>query len=142
MDRKGLESLAQERLGDAEALLGLGRWSAAYYLCGYAVECALKSCVLKYLGESDKVFGDETYLKRLAGCWTHDLAKLVNLAGLDAEFGVARGANPALKTFWEKTIEWNETSRYSAKTEAEAKDLFEAIGHTRDGVFQWIRSRW
>lgn len=58
MDRKKLQWLAEERLKDAKALLGRKRWSGAYYLCGYAVECALKACLLRYLGESAAVFGD------------------------------------------------------------------------------------
>jgi HEPN domain-containing protein len=36
------QRLAEERARDAEALLGTKRWSAAYYLSGYAVEYGLK----------------------------------------------------------------------------------------------------
>src|SRR5262249_15628548 len=100
VDRKHLQNLAKTKLKDAEALLGRKRWSGAYYLSGYVIECALKSCLLKYLGESDAIFGKRDYLKELAGCWTHDLVKLVNLAGLGAELGRACGANPVLATFW------------------------------------------
>jgi len=35
------------RLKDAEVLLQKGRNEAAYYLAGYAVECALKACIAK-----------------------------------------------------------------------------------------------
>jgi len=142
MDRKRFQALAKARLKDAKALLGRKRWSGAYYFCGYVVECALKSCLLRHLGESGAVFGDQDYLKKLAGCWTHDLVRLVNLAGLDAEFGAARGANAALNDFWTVTKEWEETSRYEEKTEAEAKRLYEAVSHNPDGVFRWIQSRW
>jgi HEPN domain-containing protein len=142
VDRKKLQNLAKIRLKDAKALLGRKRWSGAYYLCGYVIECALKACILRHLGESASVFGDQNYLKKLADCWTHDLPKLVNLAGLDAEFGAARGANAALNNFWLVTREWKETSRYEENTEAEAKELFEAVNHNPDGVFRWIQSRW
>jgi hypothetical protein len=142
VDRKTLQRLAKTRLQDARALLGRKRWSAAYYLCGYAVECGLKACLLRYLGESAAVFGEPSYLKRLADCWTHDLVKLVNLAGLDAEFGAACGANPALDAFWRVTKDWKETSRYEERTEVEAKQLYEAVNHNPDGVFRWIQSRW
>lgn len=141
MDRKKLQNIAKARLKDAKALLGRKRWPGAYYLCGYAVECALKSCLLRYLGESAAVFGDQSYLKKLADCWTHDLVKLVNLAGLDAEFGAARGANLTLDRFWTVTKDWKETSRYEEKTEAEARRLYEAVSHNPDGVFRWIQSR-
>jgi len=142
VDRKQLQALAEVRLEDAEALLSKGRWAGAYYLSGYVVECALKSCLLKYLGESGAVFGDEKYLKNLAGCWTHDLVKLVGLAGLDGDFGAARGANPALAAFWGVAKDWKETSRYELRSEVDAKSMYEAVSHDPDGVYRWIRSRW
>jgi hypothetical protein len=78
----------------------------------------------------------------LLDCWTHDLVKLVNLAGLDADFGLARAATPALNGFWIIVKDWKETSRYEEKTEAQARLLYEAVNHDLDGVFRWIRSRW
>jgi len=137
-----LQKLARARLKDAKALLEKKRWAGAYYFCGYVIECALKACVLRYLGESGAVFGDQSYLKKLADCWTHDLVKLVNLAGLDAEFGAARGANAALDNFWVVTKEWKETSRYEEKPEAEARALYEAVSDNPNGVFRWIQSHW
>jgi len=47
MNRLDLQQLAWERSGDAQELLAAGRWSGAYYLCGYAVECGLKACIAK-----------------------------------------------------------------------------------------------
>jgi len=88
------------------------------------------------------VFGEPNYLKRLAECFTHDLVKLVGLAGLEAEFGTARSANPALGVYWGTVKDWKETSRYELKTEAEAKAIYEAVSHDPDGVYQWIRTRW
>jgi HEPN domain-containing protein len=142
VDRKLLQALANERLKDARALLGRKRWAGAYYLSGYAVECALKSCLLKHLGESGAVFGEPNYLKKLADCFTHDLVKLVSLAGLEAEFGAARGQNPALEANWGTTKDWKETSRYELRTETEARALYEAVSHKSDGVYPWIRARW
>jgi HEPN domain-containing protein len=142
MDRTRLQNLAKMRPQDAKALLGKKRWSAAFYLCGYAVECGLKACILRHLGESGAVFGDAAYLRRLGNCWTHDLVELHKLAGLDAEFGAARGANVVLDTFWSVVKEWKEVSRYEETTEADARALYEAVSHETDGVFRWIRSRW
>ena len=86
MDRQHLQNLAKIRLKDAQSLLGRKRWSGAYYLSGYVVECALKACLLRHLGESASVFGVQGYLKQLNECWTHDVVKLVSLAGLEADF--------------------------------------------------------
>ena len=142
MNRKQLQALAKVRLKDAKALLGRKRWAAAYYLTGYVVECVLKSCVLRSLDTTGIIFRDRDYLKKLADCWTHDLEKLVNLAGLDSEFDRARQAKPALDAHWGMTKDWKETSRYEEKTEAEARALYEAVTHDPDGVFLWIQSHW
>jgi hypothetical protein len=40
-----LMALAETRRRDAEVLLLSGQYSGAYYLTGYAVECALKAIV-------------------------------------------------------------------------------------------------
>ena len=103
---------------------------------------SLKACLLKHLGESNAVFGVQGYLKQLNECWTHDLVKLVTLAGLDGDFGTARGANPVLENYWGTVKDWRETSRYEEKTEVQARVLFEAVSHKPDGVFLWIQSRW
>jgi len=142
VDRGRLQRLASTRLDDAKALLETERWSGAYYLCGYAIECGLKACLLRHLGESDAVFGDFAYVKKLADCWTHDLVKLVNLAGLDAAFGDARGANQKLAAHWGVTKDWRETSRYEEKDEREATALYKAVSDNTDGVLQWIQKRW
>jgi hypothetical protein len=45
--RRDFKSLADLRIEDARLLLRSGRQQGAYYLCGYAVECALKACIAK-----------------------------------------------------------------------------------------------
>jgi hypothetical protein len=72
------QRLSSERLEEAEALLALGKWGGAYYLAGYAVELALKSCVIKRLMATDAFPGKDFSRE----CYTHDLGKLVGLAGL------------------------------------------------------------
>jgi len=53
MNRQDLQQLAEDRLLDAQALLDAGRWSAAYYPAGHAVECALEARVAKRTREHD-----------------------------------------------------------------------------------------
>ena len=45
-----LETLAHDRLSDAEALLAAGRYDGATYLGGYVVELALKRRICQTLG--------------------------------------------------------------------------------------------
>lgn len=51
-----LQLMANERILDAGALRATGRWAYAYYVAGYAVECALKSCVLAQMIYTGGVF--------------------------------------------------------------------------------------
>jgi hypothetical protein len=146
VDRKKLQALARERLKDARALLGRKRWSGAYYLAGYVIECSLKACLLRHLGESASIFGDPTYLRRLGDCWTHDFVKLLNLAGLEADFGTACGANPALAAFWvaarngrkppgmRRRLKWRRRNctRQSATTQMGCSDGYRHVGRQAD----------
>lgn len=132
--------MAEERVLDAAALLAGGRWSFAYYVAGYAVECALKSCVLARMIYTGGVFRDRKFSE---WCWTHDFADLVKLAGLTDELNgeLSRPGNP-FAAHWGLTAQWRETSRYEVKTQAEARALFEAITADPDGVLKWIRNFW
>ena len=61
------QTLADDRILDARAHLvaGVDRWSAAYYLAGYAVECGLKACVLARVATFPEViYPDRKVLKR------------------------------------------------------------------------------
>jgi hypothetical protein len=42
-DRATFQQLAELRLAEARALHAEGLYSGAYYLAGYAIECALKA---------------------------------------------------------------------------------------------------
>lgn len=139
MNRHELQQLAEDRLLDAQALLVASRWSASYYLCGYAVECGLKSCVLAFVERTGVIFADKKYVEK---CWTHNLDDLVTVAGLDAVRGVEIATNPAFANCWLVVKDWSETSRYQNKSEAEAQDLFTAVADNMNGVLRWIRKHW
>lgn len=142
MNRPQLQKLAQMRLEDATALLQAGRWSAAYYLAGYAVECALKSCVLRHLHDTGAIFADADYLKDIGKCRTHDFNLLLKLAGLTKAHGTEVGTNLTFGAHWTVANDWSETSRYEERPESDARRLYEAITHNTDGVLVWIRQHW
>jgi HEPN domain-containing protein len=140
VNRPTLKQLAEQRVKDADALLSAGCWAAAYYLVGYALECALKACILKYVEETGVIFRDKKFLE---GCWTHDPELLLRTAGLVKEFGKARQADPQLDLNWSAATAWNEESRYNALTdEKDARALFQAITDGPHGVLQWVRQFW
>ena len=134
--------MAEDRILDAKAHLvaGVERWSAAYYLVGYAVECGLKSCVLALVVTHPEVIFEDRYFSKSA--WTHDLESLLVVAHLKVERDADALANGVLYTNWQRVKEWNEKSRYEQKNQIEAQRLFDAITDPTDGVMQWIRVRW
>jgi HEPN domain-containing protein len=50
MHRNDLMRLSRLRIREARVLLEAGEFPGAYYLAGYAVECALKACVASSAG--------------------------------------------------------------------------------------------
>ncbi len=125
---------------DAEALLDKQRWSAAYYLAGYAVECGLKACVVVYVeSNADVIFREKEYSKQ---CWTHDIEKLVALAGLKQQRDADTAANRALETHWQIVGDWTEVARYETATQVKAERLYQAVTDNANGVLPWIRNHW
>lgn len=136
------QQLAEDRILDAQAHLapGVGRWSAAYYLVGYSVECGLKSCVVaRVAAQSGLIYEERKFAQEL---WTHDFETLVRLAGLKADLDAAELANRALERNWLTVLKWNEKARYLQKTQTEAELLFEAVADPMNGVMRWIRIHW
>lgn len=136
MNRFLLQDLANERIKDAEALLGLGRWSGAYYLAGYAVECALKACVARLTREFDFP------ASRNNEAFTHDFQVLLKCANLTYFKEQSCRQNSKLELYWRRVGDWREDARYNIKTESEARELYEAVSDPDEGVLQWISSHW
>jgi len=59
VDRTDWQALAEERLLAAQSLLAAQRWSTAYYIAGYAVECGLKSCIIARVTKEPGIIFDE-----------------------------------------------------------------------------------
>jgi HEPN domain-containing protein len=137
VNRVELQRLANERIHDAKIILKARRWSAAYYLAGYAVECALKACIAKLMTSEE--FPDKSFAEK---CWTHNLPQLLALAGLKADLDTAVQADPDLADNWDTVKEWNESSRYVRTTKAKAEILYEAITDRKHGVLSSLKRRW
>jgi HEPN domain-containing protein len=132
-----LRQLADERERDAQALLLAGRWSGAYYLAGYAVECGLKACIAK-LTQPGEFPEKEHVLKS----YTHKIEQLVDAADLQAQRVMDMTANPVLGRHWIMVKDWNELARYRLWTEFQASKLVVAVSDASNGVLPWIRVHW
>jgi HEPN domain-containing protein len=138
VNRKDFQELADVRISEAELLLAGGHPDGAYYLAGYAIECALKACIARRTAEYDFPPSPES----VRNCYTHDIEKLTRSAGLVDQRKAARDANLDLAANWSIVGEWSESSRYERKTETDARDLFNAITDPTNGVLPWIKLHW
>jgi hypothetical protein len=138
MNRRAFQQIAEIRRTEALALLTAGHHAGAYYLVGYAVECALKACVAKQVRRYD--FPDRDLAREV---FTHDLEKLMKLSGLAPELERDKAINKSLELNWAVVKDWSESARYEIGiTETQARDLYSACTARTNGVLNWIRRRW
>lgn len=137
MNRADLQQLAEVRTKEAGALLQASLHDGAYYLAGYAVECALKACIAKKTREHD--FPD----KRLVNeSHTHDLVKLIRVAELELELKQRMEADPAFEVNWAVVKDWSEEARYQRHPELMARDYYNAVVDAQRGILTWLREHW
>jgi HEPN domain-containing protein len=104
--RLELRRLAFARLKDARALYAAGRYDAALYLCGYAVELALKARICRTLRwegypESRTEFANYSSFK------IHNLQVLLELSGRKQQIKLHH------PEAWLKVREWDPGRRYT-----------------------------
>ena len=138
MDRVDLQILADARVADTHALPHGERWAAAYYLLGYAVECALKACAAKRFREHmvpDKSLVNDFY--------THSLDKLLIISSLQAALESRTAADPLFEMNWDIVRDWSEASRYDhSTTESQAREMLAAVTSPSSGVLPWLKTQW
>jgi HEPN domain-containing protein len=138
MNRNDFQKLTRERLEDAQALLQKHRYSGAYYLCGYVIECALKACIAKQTQQFD--FPPDPATTR--EIYVHDLEKLIKSAGLGAALDEFIMKDKDFEKNWGLAKDWSEKCRYEVRNEIQARELYEAVTDKKHGVLQWISQRW
>ena len=137
MNRTELQTLADVRIAEARVLLAAGMFDGAYYLAGYAVECALKACIARLTNQDD--FPNKEFAQE---CYPHSIEKLVRLAGLLGQRDADAPHGSTFESNWIALKDWSEASRYERNTEAEARTLLQAVTHTTNGVLPWLKRRW
>jgi hypothetical protein len=107
-------------------------------MAGYAVECALKSCIAKRICRHD--FPDR---KLINDSYTHDLGKLISIADLKSGLEAARALDKNFGLNWEIVRDWSEEDRYNLNISKEdARELYSAITMRRTGIMAWLRNHW
>ena len=136
MNKSDLEALVDISVKEAKLLLDNNCYEGAYYLLGYALECAIKACIAKQVKEHD--FPD----KQLANVsFTHRLGDLLGVAGLKQKLQEKEKTDEEFKLNWAVTKDWSEDARYEHIIEETlAKDFFRAITNEKTGILIWIKS--
>jgi HEPN domain-containing protein len=110
-----LDKLARARLDDAKALLAANRFDGATYLCGYAVEVALKARICRVLNwpEFPSTGGE---FQPYRSFQTHELDVLLRLSGQESRIKQEHFA------LWNAAAIWKSESRYNAVGTAQKGD--------------------
>ena len=132
-----MQALSRTRLREAQSLARAGLYEGAYYLAGYAVECALKACIAKETKKHE--FPDR---KRAEASHKHNLGELVKVAHLEDARRAEAQADELFRNNWDIVQSWSEESRYRTIQEKDSLALVEAVAHRKHGVLQWIRRHW
>ena len=126
------QELSRLRIYEARTLLAASEAcaSGAYYLAGYAVECAFKA---RIAGMSFEAF----YANSNANNYiTHDLKKLLFYAGLEIP------PDTELQENWTIVKAWTEESRYFVHSVPEAQNVVNAVNDSQKGVLIWSVTQW
>ncbi|HYW42024.1 MAG TPA: hypothetical protein VE959_04155 [Bryobacteraceae bacterium] len=102
---KEMRAIARARLRDAQVLLRAKRFDGAWYLCGYAIEFALKARIcrtLKWPGFPENAQD----FKGLQSVKTHDLEILLRFSGIQDRVIAKHLAE------WSVVLDWNPEKRY------------------------------
>lgn len=127
----------KHRLDDARALLNDSRFRGAMYLAGYAIECLLKTKLMRqfdcrHLRELEEELQRREMLAGHATIFTHQLEMLLRLTG-----GMDRlRQNRPLWQLFNQVNHWVPAWRYNSdlSNHDDAKDFLEAV----EKVSHWV----
>jgi len=130
--RKDFRTLTELRISEAKILLSNRKEHGAYYLAGYAVECALKACIAK----KTKRFQFPPKADEVRKVYSHRLEELVEAAGLKDQRDRELKSNSSFAANWNTVKDWTEESRYKT-TGLNGRDMYNAVTDVH-GVLPWI----
>jgi len=134
--RKDFQRLTELRAKEAITLARSRNQQGAYYLAGFAVECALKACIAKKTKRHDFP-ADAKHARRV---YSHDLTELLKLADLDNQLDRDMRGNPQLAANWGVVKAWRVDCRYETSG-LNGKDMVDSLD-SPDRVLTWIKLRW
>ncbi len=128
---RDLSKIARARLRDSEILFSNKRYDGAVYLCGYAIELALKLKIckaLKWSGFPEEKRGFSSF----SSFKTHDLDVLLKLSGVESKIRSLHLVDWSIIANWEPGVRYKPTGS-SRKIDAEnmlssSRNILQALG--------------
>jgi HEPN domain-containing protein len=138
MNRSDFQQLSTLRIREAKVLFDNSYYAGAYYLAGYAVECALKACITRLTKRFD--FPEKAIVNR---SHTHNLTELIDVAGLKVALDNQTQSARGFGSNWNIIKEWSENARYKLNiSRTEAESIYSAITDRTNGVLPWLKKYW
>lgn len=137
MNRNDFKKLAIMRVKEARILIDSHGYSGAYYLCGYAIECAVKACYAKKIKKHE--FPNRNTVNQI---YSHVLHDLIKVAELEKKSEDKKKIDKIFATYWTIVNRWSSDSRYKFRREKEVKDLYKAVNDPKHGILKWIKKYW
>jgi len=122
---KELRKIAKARLKDSEILFRNRRYDGSIYLCGYAVEIALKARICKTLRWSEFPATKKEF-ENLNNFKTHNLDVLLKLSGVESKI------KGMYMTDWSIIAQWDPEVRYKPIGTAEGTDAQNMISASKN----------
>jgi HEPN domain-containing protein len=119
-----LRKIARARLKDSEVLYENRRYDGAIYLCGYAVEVALKARICRTLKWSGFP-STRSEFQPYQSLRTHDLDVLLSLSGCETKI------KSRYFTEWSIIATWEPEVRYQSIGTASRSDAFSMLESAR-----------
>ena len=119
-----LRRIARARLWDAVALYRAKRFDSAVYLCGYAIETALKARICTTL-KWPEFPSNTAEFRNYQSFRTHDLDVLLSLSGSEKKVKTRFLAD------WSVVAKWNPEARYGPIGALTRRDAGLMIGSTK-----------
>ena len=144
------QELATLRLEEASILLAKNYPDGAFYLAGYAVECALKSAIYRTLNIDDffelnsaKAHSAKVKDDVLQKFRTHDYGTLLALSGCYYKLDTAITLDVILGDAWTiiRTLSWTEQYRYETTTR-KGQVAVQGFIDSVNIFLQWIKTHW
>ena len=135
MNKDDLQKLVDIRVNEAKILLDNKYHLGAYYLLGYAVECALKAIIAKKVKQYD--FPD----RKLANdSHSHKISELAIVAEISEDLTDKEAHDEEFKSHRKIAKDWSEKVRYDHGLKLDiVHNFFNAVLNEKSGVLTCLK---